>query len=174
MIFNNASLTENQPLRTHRFRFTSLHSSIVTIHANPVQTIEHQSSSLKELWNQAVQNDDVYECAVDTIWQEKQTFSHDLELKISTNECSLNAQGRLRFHGRLWVSRLEELRTKMMQETHDFKACGHSGRDNTCQILERQYFWPGMSQDVRRFVRRLANRVRVPGPGSGVGRVWAE
>ncbi len=40
-----------------------------------------------------------------------------------------------------------------MQETHDSKACGHPGWDNTCQILGRQYFWPGMSQDVRRFVR---------------------
>ncbi len=136
----------------------TIHASPVCIsrkrlEASPAQVDENGLSPLKELWNRAAQNDDVYERAVDTIHQEKRTFPHDLGLKVSTGECSLDAQGHLRFRGRLWVPGLEELRTKMMQETHDSKACGHPGRDNTCQILERQYFWSGMSQDVRRFVQ---------------------
>ena len=30
---------------------------------------------------------------------------------------------------------------------------GHPGRDATMALVSRQFFWPGMSQNIRRFVR---------------------
>lgn len=128
-------------------------NGLPTIHASPVRIDGDELLPLEELWEQALRSDEVYERAADAIRQGKRTFPSDLGLKVSTGECSLDAQGQLMFRGRLWVPGSEELRTKMMQETHDSKACGHPGRDNTCQILGRRYFWPRMSQDVRRFVR---------------------
>lgn len=47
----------------------------------------------------------------------------------------------------------EELRTGLIQETHDSILCGHPGREGTAGILTRQFFWPKMSQQVRRFVK---------------------
>jgi predicted aspartyl protease len=110
-------------------------------------------SELEELWQRALQTDQSYERIVTCLREEKRKFPIDLRLKVSIAECTLNEEGRLLFRGRLWVPELEELRTKMIQGTHDSRACGHPGRDATGAILARQYFWPRMYEDVRRFVR---------------------
>jgi len=57
------------------------------------------------------------------------------------------------FRERLWVPEMELLRTKIIQDIHDSRACGHPGRDNTGAIIARQFFWPNMYLDIRRFVR---------------------
>jgi len=106
-------------------------------------------SPLEELWEEAAREDKSYERATEAVQQGKRTFPNVLKLKVLIAECSLSAQGKLMFQGRLWVPDKEELRTRMIQETHDSKACGHPGRDSIAQILGRQYFWPRMSQDVR-------------------------
>ena len=110
-------------------------------------------SPLEELWEEAAHKDRLYKCTTEAVQQGKQTFPNDLKFKVSIAECSLSAQGKLMFQGCLWVPDKEELCMKMIQEIHDSKACGHPGRDSTAQILGQQYFWPGMSQDVQRFVQ---------------------
>jgi hypothetical protein len=110
-------------------------------------------SELEELWQEALRVDRSYEKIVTYLRKGKRKFPADLKLKVSVAECALNEEERLLFRGRLWVPELEELHTKMIQGTHDSKACGHPGRDATGAILARQYFWPRMYEDVRRFVR---------------------
>ena len=110
-------------------------------------------SGLDLLWERAEQGDKAYQEAIEAVRQERRLFPSELKLKVSISECSLSPQGKLLFRGRRWVPELEELRTKITQEAHDSKACGHPGRDNQLAILTRRFFWPRMSQDVRRFVR---------------------
>jgi hypothetical protein len=133
-----------------------------TIVASPVYTRKPQEqatdqqreqSELETLWEEALQADQSYGQAVKALQDGKRTFPPGLKLKVSVSECSLNSDRRLLFRGRLWVPELEKLRTKMIQDTHDSRACGHPGRDNTGAILARQFFWPRMYLDVRRFVR---------------------
>jgi hypothetical protein len=125
-----------------------------TIVASPVQARSPQQPSyLEMLWEEARQADLLYGQAVKCLQEGRRTFPPDLNLKVSVGECSLNSDGRLLFRGRLWVPELEKLRTRMIQDTHDSRACGHPGRDNTGAILARQFFWPRMYLDVRRFVR---------------------
>lgn len=112
-----------------------------------------EPSPLEQLWDQAASQDPSYERITDAIRKGKRTFPTDLKLKLSIAECSLSEEGKPMFRERLWVPDLEELRTKMIQQTHDSKACGHPGRDNTATILSREYFWPKMFENVRRFVR---------------------
>jgi hypothetical protein len=112
-----------------------------------------QLSELEELWQEALQTDESYEKIVTCLREGKRKLPTDLKLKVSIAECALNEEDRLLFRGRLWVPELEELRTKMIQGTHDSRACGHPGRDSTGAILARQYFWPRMYEDVRRFLR---------------------
>ena len=40
----------------------------------------------------------------------------------------------------------------MIQSIHDSPLSGHPGRESTRELLARKYTWPGMTQDVRRFV----------------------
>ena len=47
----------------------------------------------------------------------------------------------------------EPLRTKLIQWTHDSLLTGHPGREITATLMFKNYFWPGMLLDIRRFVR---------------------
>ncbi|ERF69051.1 hypothetical protein EPUS_08401 [Endocarpon pusillum Z07020] len=127
-----------------------------TISAALVRTMRSSSEDtddLRALWNEAMTYDETYEAARDAIRTDKAKFPRELNLKVSLSECSLDSQDRLLFRRRKWVPDYNTLRTKMIQRTHDDKICGHPGRDNTAQVLSRNYFWPRMSEDVQRFVR---------------------
>jgi predicted aspartyl protease len=120
----------------------------------PAQTSAPEpESELEALWAEALQSDGSYGRMIKCLQDNKRTFPPDMQLKVSIAECTVNAAGRLMFRGRLWVPDSEKLRTRMVQETHDSKACGHPGKDSTGAILARQFFWPRMYLDVRRFVR---------------------
>jgi len=43
------------------------------------------------------------------------------------------------------------LRMKIIKELHDER---HVGRDRTLELVERSYYWPSMTREVRRFVQR--------------------
>lgn len=46
------------------------------------------------------------------------------------------------------------LTTGVIQKVHDSFLGGHPGRDTTIDLLARQFYWPRMNQDVRRFLRK--------------------
>ena len=54
---------------------------------------------------------------------------------------------------RLCIPRNLELRCKLLQQGHDSPQAGHQGVDRTYAVMRRQFFWPRMSKDVKRFVR---------------------
>ena len=45
-------------------------------------------------------------------------------------------------------------RNWLLMEYHNGKLAGHCGRERTTEMLERDFFWPGMREDVRRWCRR--------------------
>ena len=54
----------------------------------------------------------------------------------------------------------------MIQSIHDSPLSGHPSRENTRELLAREYTWPGMTQDVRRFVRNCNT--------CGKSKIWRE
>ena len=74
-------------------------------------------------------------------------------LPITISECSVDGAHRLRWRGRIWIPAYEPLRTRLIQSIHDSPLAGHPGREGTRDLLAREYTWPGMTQDVRRFVQ---------------------
>jgi hypothetical protein len=69
--------------------------------------LEHENqergtpSPLEVLWKEASRQDKLYERAIEAVRKGRRTFPNDLKLKVSIAECSLSAQGRLMFRGRL-------------------------------------------------------------------------
>ncbi|GJP71608.1 hypothetical protein CLOP_g2425 [Closterium sp. NIES-67] len=53
---------------------------------------------------------------------------------------------------RIWVPGYELLRTLLIQESHDNPTLGHFGVDKTTKMLQRNYYWPNMADDVRKHV----------------------
>ncbi|GJP86532.1 hypothetical protein CLOP_g16546, partial [Closterium sp. NIES-67] len=53
---------------------------------------------------------------------------------------------------RIWVPGYDLLRTLLIQESHDNRTSGHFGVDKTIKTLQRNYYWPNMADDVRKYV----------------------
>jgi hypothetical protein len=108
---------------------------------------------LEDQWTNVQQEDQTYGEAVDAVRREARSFPSALGLKVSIAECSLDEEGRLLFRGRRWVPDSEPLRTTLIQQTHDSILSGHPGREAMAALMARQFFWPNMLRDIRRFVR---------------------
>ena len=87
-------------------------------------------------------------------------------LPIMISECSVDVAHRLRWRGRIWIPAFEPLRTRLIQSIHNSPLSGHPGRESTRKLLAREYTWPGMTQDVRRFVRNCNT--------CGKSKIWQE
>lgn len=146
---------------------------------------EPQSNELEILWHTALEQDDIYRTISKALQDGLRKWPKEVkDVGVSISECSLSEQGTVLFRGRRWVPDSEELRNKIIQQTHDSMVCGHPGRETTAAIVGRSFFWPGYSLQVRRFVwncdscgRNKAWRTRRAGylkPLPVPGRLWQE
>lgn len=55
-------------------------------------------------------------------------------------------------HYQLVVPDYDDLRHKFLHDAHDAEFSGHPGVDRTLNNISRHYWWPGMRQDVRKYV----------------------
>ena len=108
---------------------------------------------LNDLWDKAMVEDSTYKEALKAVQSGQRRFSPSSGLKISISECDTDNSEKLRYRERLWVPDSEPLRTGIIQKTHDSSLSGHPGANITYSLLARRFYWPGISQDVRRFVR---------------------
>ena len=66
--------------------------------------------------------------------------------------------------GKVYVPKDEELRAEVIQLHHDVLAVGHGGRWKTVELVIRNYWWPGVTRDVGKYVegcdlyQRMKNR----------------
>jgi len=54
--------------------------------------------------------------------------------------------------GKVYVPRDEELRTEVIQLHHDVPAAGHGGQWKTVELVTRNYWWPGVTRDIRKYM----------------------
>lgn len=111
-------------------------------------------NQLKLLWNQALdsQEGESYLKASNVVQNQERQFPADLNHRISTGECSI-ASKILNYRERIWLPTFEPLTTTIIQKTHDSFLSGHPGRDATIALVTRKFFWPGVNQDIRKFVK---------------------
>ena len=55
--------------------------------------------------------------------------------------------------GRIYVLNNKELREEILKEHHDPVNIGHSGQHKMMELLKRTYWWPGLKEDVKRYVQ---------------------
>lgn len=68
------------------------------------------------------------------------------------------------YKDRLWVPTSPELHLELIKESHNPPASGHPGRDRTLEILKRQFYWPGMKEEVARYIRNCHTCQRSKAP----------
>ena len=54
--------------------------------------------------------------------------------------------------GKVYVPKEEELRTEVIQLHHDVPAAGHGGRWKTVELVTRNYWWPGVTRNIGKYV----------------------
>jgi hypothetical protein len=66
----------------------------------------------------------------------------------------LQVNGGFLYHAdRLYIPADTALRTRLLHECHDTPTAGHVGTEKTLELAKRRLYWPGMDDDVRRYVR---------------------
>ena len=55
--------------------------------------------------------------------------------------------------GKIYVPKDEELRTEVVQLHHDIPAAGHGGRWKMVELVTRNYWWPGVTRDIGKYVK---------------------
>ena len=54
--------------------------------------------------------------------------------------------------GKIYIPKNVELRAEIVQLHHDALAAGHRGRWKIVELVTRNYWWPGITRDVGRYV----------------------
>ena len=65
----------------------------------------------------------------------------------------LNNQNKLFFQEKLWIQNSESLKTKIMQEMHDFIIIKHSEWEIILTLIFKQFYWSECAADVQYFTR---------------------
>jgi hypothetical protein len=60
-------------------------------------------------------------------------------------------------HDQLVIPDHGDLRQQFLHDAHDAEFSGHQGVDRTLNNLSRHYWWPGLRQDVRKYVAECAS-----------------
>jgi len=70
--------------------------------------------------------------------------------------------------GKIYMPKDEELRVEVIRLHHDVLAAGHGRRWKTVELVTRNYWWPGVTRDVGKYVKgcdlcqRMKNRTEEP------------
>ena len=54
--------------------------------------------------------------------------------------------------GKVYVLKDRELRAEIIQLHYDVLVAGHGGRWKTMELVTRNYWWPGVTRDIGRYV----------------------
>jgi len=86
-------------------------------------------------------------------------------LRCDKSECSI-LDGQVYFRQRLFVPDAPGLRLEVVHRSHSSGPAGHPGRIKTLDLLNRTYWWPGISQFTATFVKDCALCFRTKTPRS--------
>ena len=78
--------------------------------------------------------------------------------------------GLLLYRGKIYIpkDKDEELRRQIIKMHHDLPSAGHPGRWKTYELISRNYWWPGLTTYVKKYVtgcdmcQRMKNRPQQP------------
>ena len=80
--------------------------------------------------------------------------------KISLPDCTSH-NGHLYFRGRLYIPDFDLLRLMILRSYHDSPSAGHPGVAKTFNLIAINYFWPGMREYIKQYIRHCHTCSRI-------------
>jgi hypothetical protein len=115
--------------------------------------LEALSESVEELVSEAYDRDDLAIAIKTTLAEGATRLPPKLTTSVTLADCTLEEDsGHIKIKGQIYVPDTDDLRLAVMTENHNTPVAGHSGRENTYQLIARTWYWPGMANDVKRYV----------------------
>ena len=90
------------------------------------------------------------------------------EVKMLRDEEWRQEDGLMLKEGKVYVPRDEKLRAEVIRLHHDTPVGGHGGQWKTAELVTRNFWWPGVTREVKRYVegcdacQRNKNRTQPP------------
>jgi len=73
-------------------------------------------------------------------------------VKMLRNEEWQVEEGLVLKEGRVYMPKDEKLRVEIIRLHHDTPIAGHGGQWKTVELVIRNYWWPGVTKEVKRYV----------------------
>jgi len=89
-------------------------------------------------------------------------------VKMLRNEEWQIEEGLVLKEGRVYIPKNEKLRVEIIWLHHNTLIAGHGRQWKTVELVTRNYWWPGVTKEVKRYVegcdqcQRMKNRVEMP------------
>jgi hypothetical protein len=101
-------------------------------------------------WQERIKKEDQYdEDVVKAIDMIKMSESESLAKGLK----EWNIQdGIILYRGKVYMPKDQELRREIVKEHHDSRLGGHSGRYKTMELVQQNYWWPGMTTFIKNYV----------------------
>ena len=106
--------------------------------ASTVDTPVGAATNLSDMIQEAALADPMYQ-------------SHCARVRSPTDPVSSH-DGLLYYKRRLWIPNDARLRTRILMECHDAPTSGHLGKDKTIATVKQRFYWPGMDDEMQRYV----------------------
>ena len=55
--------------------------------------------------------------------------------------------------GRIYVPNNKKIQEEILKENHDLVDIGHLGQHRMLELLKRTYWWPGLKEDIKRYIQ---------------------
>jgi hypothetical protein len=75
------------------------------------------------------------------------------KIKNKEKDWNVDSSNVVTWQGRVYVPKEKKLREEIIQFHHDSYMGGHPGRYKTAELVLRNYWWPGLYSDVKKYVR---------------------
>ena len=54
---------------------------------------------------------------------------------------------------KVYIPNNKKIREEILKENHDLVDVGHPGQQRMLELLKRNYWWPGLEEDVRKYIQ---------------------
>ena len=85
--------------------------------------------------------------------QRNNTKEHEVEQELKKGDSLAWEQNRITYiNGQIYIPNNRKLKEQILQENHDPVDIGHLGQQMMIELIKRNYWWPGLKENIKKYV----------------------